>query len=172
MQTLDAVKKRRSIRNFDPDKSITDKQIDTLLEAARLAPSAGNLQSRYFVFTTDPKIKEKLAESAHNQDFVSAAPLVIVSCADLKRSSSKYGERGSSLYAIQDATIATQNIWLAATDIGLATTWVGAFDEKSVAKILDLPDHLRPIAILPIGYPAESPAPTPRQKIKEISKRI
>lgn len=172
MEVSEAIKKRRSIRKFDPEKEVTDKQIEKLLEAARWAPSAGNLQSWFFVVVRDKKTKEELAEAASGQDFVAQVPVIIISCADLERNASRYGNRGSSFYAFQDATIATQNLWLAATEMGLGAVWVGAFNENEVSRILNLPSHLRPIAILPIGYPAESPSPPPRRSIKEISKKV
>lgn len=172
MKVFEAIKKRRSIRKFDPTKKITDQQIEKLLEAARWAPSAGNLQSWYFVVVQDQEVKNQLAEAALGQDFIAQAPVVIVSCANLERSASRYGRRGENLYAIQDATIATQNLWLAATEMGLGAVWIGAFDEDEVSRILNLASHLRPIAILPIGYPAEQPLPPPRRSIKEISRKV
>ncbi len=172
MEVFEAIKKRRSIRKFDSSKKITDKQINKLLEAARWAPSAGNLQSWYFVIIKDQGTKEDIARAALNQDFIAEAPIVIITCADLKRSASRYGQRGISLYAIQDATIALQNIWLTATEMGLGGVWIGAFDEKDVAKVLSLPNHLRPIAIMPIGYPTESPGIPSRRSIKEISRKL
>lgn len=172
MEVLEAIKKRRSIRSFNPHKEVTEEQIEKLLEAARWAPSAGNLQSWFFVVVKDQEIKTQLAEAAYGQDFVAEAPVVIVSCADLERSASRYGTRGKTLYALQDATIASQNIWLTAVTMGLGACWVGAFDEEEVVEILDLDKNLRPIALLPIGYPAEEPSPPPRREIKEISKKI
>lgn len=172
MKVFEAIKKRRSIRKFDPNKEVTDEQIEKLLEAARWAPSAGNLQSWFFVVVQDQETKEKLVEAAWDQDFIAQAPIVIVSCANLERSSSRYGNRGSTLYAIQDATIATQNICLQATEMGLGTCWIGAFDEEEVSQVLELPENLRPIAILPIGYPVESPSPLPRRSIKDISRIV
>lgn len=172
MEVFEAIHKRRSIRNFDPTKNITDEQIEKLLEAARWAPSAGNSQSWFFVIVKDQKTKKLLTEASWNQEFISQASILIVCCADLKRAEVTYKERGKTLYAIQDVTLAAQNIWLAATEMGLASVWVGAFEENKVAKIIDLPSNLRPIAILPIGYPAESPKPPSRRSIKEISKVI
>ncbi|MBU3957005.1 nitroreductase family protein [Patescibacteria group bacterium] len=172
MEVFEAIKKRRSIRRFDPTKEVTDKQIEKFLEAARWAPSAGNLQSWFFVVVKNKKTKQELAKATLGQDFVAQAPVVIVSCADLERSASRYGGRGEKLYAFQDATIANQNIWLAATEMGLGAVWVGAFDENEVSRILNLPSHLRPIAILPIGYPAESPSPPSRRSITEISRKV
>lgn len=172
MKVFEAIKKRRSIRRFDPNKKVTEEQVEKLLEAARWAPSAGNLQSWFFVVVRDQKVKEQLVEAALGQDFIAEAPIVIVSCADLEKSSSRYGNRGTALYAIQDVTIATQNLWLVATEMELGGVWVGAFDEDKVSRILDLPSHLRPIAILPIGYPAESSSPPPRRPIEEISRKV
>jgi len=172
MTVLEVIKKRRSIRRFDSTKKVTDKQIEKLLEAARWAPSAGNLQSWYFVIVRDQEIKKELADAALDQDFIAQAPVVIVSCADLERSAIRYGNRGSSLYAIQDATIATQNLWLVATEMGLASAWVGAFNEDKASQILNLSSHLRPLAILPLGYPAESPSPPSRRSVKEISRKV
>lgn len=172
MKILETIKKRRSIRKFHLEKEVSEKQVNQLLEAARWAPSAGNLQSWYFMVVRLPSLKEELVRAALGQSFIAQASVVIVSCADLKRSASGYGQRGESLYALQDTTIASQNICLAAVEIGLATTWVGAFDEKKVSQILSLPRTLRPIALLPVGYPAQSPSPPPRRSIKEISKII
>lgn len=172
MDVFEAIKKRRSIRKFDSTKEVTDEQIEKLLESARWAPSAGNLQSWFFAVVKDEETKKRLVEAAWGENFIAQAPVVIVSCADLQRSASRYGGRGESLYAIQDATIATQNIWLAATEMGLGAVWIGAFDEDEVSQILDLPSHLLPVAIMPIGYPAESPSPPSRRPIKEISRKF
>jgi len=172
MEVFEAIKKRRSIRKFDPTKEVTDEQIEKLLEAARWAPSAGNLQSWFFVVVQDQKTKEQLVEAARGQDFVAQASVIIVSCADPERSTSRYGRRGERLYAFQDVTIATQNIWLAATEMGLGAVWVGAFNEDEVSQVLNLPPHLKPIALLPIGYPVESPSPPSRRSIKEISRKL
>jgi len=172
MEVFEAIRKRRSIRKFDPNKEVTDRQIEKLLEAARWAPSAGNLQSWFFVVVKNKKTKQELAKATLGQDFIAQAPVIIISCADLERSASRYGGRGKKLYAFQDATIATQNLWLAVTEMGLGAVWVGAFNEDEVSQTLNLPSHLRPIAIFPIGYPAESPEPPPRRSIKEISRKV
>ncbi|MFC1727107.1 nitroreductase family protein [Patescibacteria group bacterium] len=171
MKVSEAIKKRRSTRQFDRKKTISDKQIKALLEAARWAPSAGNLQSRYLIVVKDSKTKKKLALAALGQIWVAQAPIVIVACADLKKIR-PYGKRGRELYAIQDATLALYNLWLTAVEMGLGGVWVGAFSEKMVSKILNLENHLRPVAMLPIGHPAKTPTPKPRRSIKEFSKTI
>jgi SagB-type dehydrogenase family enzyme len=106
----------------------------------------------------DHGLKEALAAAAYNQVFVSQAPVVIVVCADAARSAARYGQRGRELYCIQDTAAATAHILLAAVAMGLGSCWVGAFDEKQAARVLDLPARHRPVAILPIGKPAGRPA--------------
>ncbi len=171
MEFFEVIKKRRCIRKFE-DKDVSDEQINILLDSARWAPSAGNLQSWFFVVVKNIETKKKLARASIFQTFISKAPVVIVSCADIRRSSLIYGRKGKELYAIQDVTIASQNIFLSATALGLGACWVGAFSESKVQEILSLKKHLRPITIMPIGYPAQNPKPRSRRPIEKISKYI
>jgi len=171
MNISDVIKKRRSIRKFSQSKQVTEVQIDNLLEAARWAPSAGNFQSYFLFVIRNQELKEQLTKAALNQKHVSRASVVFVACADKKRVFF-YGRRGRSLYCIQDATIALYNVWLALTGMGLAAVWVGAINESKVSKTLNLPSHLRPIALLPIGYPLESPKPPKRRNLNKISKKL
>lgn len=171
MEVFEAIKKRRSVRRFDPARKVTDEQIEKLLEAARWAPSAGNLQSWFFVVVRDGKIKERLVSEAWVQEFIVEAPVVFVVCSDPKRTAWRYGKRGTR-YTIQDTAIAAQNIWLAATAMGLGACFLAAFNGEKTAQILGLEKGLHPIAIMPLGYPAESPSPPPRRPLREISKTI
>ena len=166
MSTLDIIKKRRSIREFQ-DKKIPEKMIDDLIEALIWAPSAGNLQARKFYFVFNDKVKEKLAKAALGQDFIAEAPFIIVACADFKRIEWKYGTRGRELYSIVDTALSIENLFLTAWELGLGGVWVGALDERAVAKILNLPESQRPIGIIPLGYPSESPEPPERVSKEE-----
>ena len=168
MAILDFIKKRRSIRQFQ-DKEIPAEIIERLIEALIWAPSAGNLQSRKFYFIFNREIKEKLALAALNQDFIAKAPLVVVGCTDSKIEQ-RYGERGKNLYSICDVSCSIQNMMLLSHSEKLGSVWVGAFDEKEVSEILNLPENLRPIAIVPIGWPAERPEPPPRVSKEEAVK--
>lgn len=163
---------RRCVRKFDPTKPVTDEQIDKLLEAAILAPSSGNTQGWRFYVVRDQKTKEDLATRAGHQKFISEAPVVIVVCADLDHIERSYGARGRETYALQDTAAAIENIFLSVTAMGLATCWIGAFDEGSATKILDLPKGTRPVAMLPIAYPADTPKPPKRRPLEEVVKRI
>lgn len=168
MEVLAAVKERRSIREFDPQHEVSPAQLETLLEAARWAPSAGNAQPWRFVVVRTPELRQGLVRAAWGQQFLAQAPVVIVVCADLERARQAYGQRGETLYCLQDTAAAIQNLLLAATQLGLGACWVGAFQEGEVSRLLDLAPDLRPVALIPVGYPAHSPPPRPRRPLSEI----
>lgn len=170
MDILKAVKERRSIRDFQK-KEIPEGIVDKLIDALVWAPSAGNLQSRKFYFIKNEKIKKKIAAAALNQNFIAEAPLVVVGCTD-SRISYKYGERGVYLYSIQDVSLSIMNMMLVAHENGLGSTCVGAFHEDEVFKILNMPNNLRPVIIVPVGYPSKIPYPPPRVTKKEAAEVI
>ncbi len=167
MECLEAIFTRRSVRKF-LKKDISDEVILKILEAGNAAPSAGNLQARDFIVVRDDETKLKLAVVSLKQMFIAEAPVVIVVCANYPRSMKVYRERGK-IYAEQDAAAAVQNILLAAHCMGLASVWIGAYDDEKVAEILKIPSYARPVAILPIGYPAEKPKMPRRFDIDEIT---
>ena len=167
MDLFEAIENRRSIRAYT-SKDVSEKDIEKLIDAARFAPSAGNIQPWEFIIVRDAKIKRKLAEAALNQEFIEEAPVVIVVCADEAQSGQGYGNRGVTLYCIQDTAAAIQNILLAAQALGLGTCWVGAFREDLAEKALNTPPYVRPVAIIPVGHAAEEPEPRPKRPLKEI----
>lgn len=168
---LTCIFERRSIRSFLP-KKIEDWKENELLKAANAAPSAGNSQARFFYLVKKTETKNDLARAAYGQYFIEEASIILVVCSDCPKSGSRYGRRGETLYAIQDATASIQNILLAAHALDLGSCWVGAFDEEEVREILSIPKNLRPIAILPVGYPNEQPSKTPRIPLDDAVKRI
>lgn len=164
---FDAIKERRSIRAFK-DEAISKDTVISLVEAACYAPSGGNLQPWKFFIVSQKDKKESLAEAAFGQNFVAEAPIVIVVCALPEVSGARYGDRGRDLFCIQDTAAAVQNILLGADALGLGTCWIGAFDEPEVAKVLDLAPDCRPVAMIPLGYPArEGNLPT-RRPVDEV----
>jgi len=170
MDVFEAIKGRRSIRAYKPNP-IPDELLSKILEAAQWAPSAGNRQARDFIIVRDPEVKRGLCKAALEQCFIEEAPVDIVVCANEERSASRYGERGRWLYCLLDAAASVQNILLAAHALGLGACWIGAFHDQEVAKTLGLPGWLRPIAIIPIGYPAERPWPTSRMPPESLVHR-
>jgi nitroreductase len=167
MEFEDVLRKRRSIREFQK-KDIPSDIIERILKLANLSPSAGNLQARKVIVVRDEKIKEKLVKASLDQDFIAEAPVVFVILADLEESAQKYGQRGRKLYSLQDATIFTSYLQLVITFLGLASCWVGAFNEEKVSDVLGIREGLKPLAIIPLGYGVEKPSVTERKKIADI----
>ncbi|RJP46601.1 MAG: nitroreductase [Anaerolineaceae bacterium] len=171
MDFFDVVKERHSIRAYQP-QAVEPEKLEQVLQAINRAPSAGNLQAYEVYLVTDAERKSALWNSAYNQDFLMQAPLILVFCAHAARSAERYQKRGTELYCVQDATIACTFAMLAATALGLSTVWVGAFDETAVREIIGAPQAQRPVAMLPIGYPAASPRNRPRRSLDELIHRV
>ncbi|MEM7825117.1 MAG: nitroreductase family protein [Candidatus Aenigmatarchaeota archaeon] len=167
MEFFKVLNQRHSIRKYQ-DKPIEEEKLKKILEAINSAPSAGNIQAYEVFLIRDKEKKKMLSDAAFGQDFISEAPAVLVFCSNPSRSSLRYSSRGERLYSIQDATIAATFAMLTATDLDLGSCWVGAFDNIEVLKILGKPKGLVPVAILPIGYPAEKPYPTTRRKLEDL----
>lgn len=159
-------RRRCSCRRF-ADTPLTQAQLEHILDAAVWAPSAGNLQPWRFVVAGSAELRRRLARAA-GQDFVAEAPVVIAVCAVPGESAPRYGERGTSLYCLQDTAAATQNLLLAATELGLGSCWVGAFEEAAAAAALGIPAAWRPVALVPVGHPLEAPGPRHRRAKDEI----
>jgi len=159
------VEKRRSVRSFT-DKAIERLKLQKILKAAWMSPSAKGLQNYRIYIIEDKKKKEELVRASHDQEYVNA-PLLLVFCTDPKRIKKMMGTRGESLLSVQDASIAASYAQLAATALGLSSVWVGNFNEKSVQKIIRT--RLRPVVILPIGYPNERPQ---RKKLRKLNDMV
>jgi len=158
MDVFEAIRTRRSIRKFRP-KPIPDEKLEMILEAGRLAPSAGNRQPWRFVVVKDPEKKKALAKAADNQMFIADASVIIAALGD---------PEASPRWFRQDPMIAVEHMVLAATALGHGTCWIGAFNEDRVKRILRIPKGLAVIALLPIGLPDESPPPRARKPLEEI----
>ena len=163
---MDALAGRRSIRSYKKEPVSKDIVLD-LIKTAETAPSAGNLRARKYVVVTNAQMRKAVAVAAYGQSQVETAPLLVVICADVLRSSRRYGDRGS-LYSIQDAAAATMCLLLAAYDLGLGACWNGAFDDQIVRDALNLAKDVLPVAILSIGWPAESPRAPPARDLDEV----
>ena len=170
MDFWQVIEERYSVRQFDPTVEVPPEIVERLLAAAIRSPSAGNRQPWHYYVVRDPKVRQGLEAAAYGQQFVSEAPLVIVVCADAEQSAQRYGQRGRELYCLQDTASATVHILLAAVALGLGGCWVGAFDERQAARVLNLPVRHRPIAILPIGKPAgQAPDRTSRRPVASVA---
>jgi nitroreductase len=167
MKIPEIIVKRRSIRSFT-SREVTEELAKILVQAACLAPSAGNRQPWEFIIVRDEETKRALADAAYGQSFISKASVIYVVCALPDQSGSRYGWRGRELYCIQDTAAAIQNLILTAVANGLGSCWIGAFDESKASYVMGLPTGVRPVALIPVGYPDESPAPRPRRSLREV----
>jgi nitroreductase len=158
MDVFEAIKTRRSIRKYKPE-SIPDEKLEIILEAARLAPSAGNRQPWRFIMVQDADRKNALAEAANKQAFLKDAAAIAVAVGD-PDASTRWHEK--------DPMTALEHMVLAATALGYGTCWIGAFDEDALKCLLRIPAKMKVVALLSIGVPAEKPAAKPRKEISEI----
>lgn len=153
MDVYTAISTRKSIRAFQ-DRDVPERILTRLLEAARLAPSAGNRQEWRFVIVRNPEMRKQLAQAARRQKFVGEAPVVIACCAE---TDGHVMSCGQPCYPI-DVAIAIDHITLCATAEGLGTCWIGAFDEEKVKEILNIPPQIHVVELLPVGYPQDPTA--------------
>ena len=168
MEFSEVLSKRRSVRHFNARLNVSDEDVRALLEAAVTAPTAGNIQPwRFFVVRT-ADARERLAAAMH-QKWATGAPVAIVVCVDPRPCAARYGARGEMLYAIQDTAAAVETILLAAVDRGLASCWVGAFDENAVRDAIGAVAPVTPVAVLPIGHSAEAAGRPARRPLEEVT---
>ncbi len=168
MEFSEVISRRRSVRHFNTRLAVTDEDVNALLDAAISAPSAGNIQPWRFYVVRTSGARERLA-AALPQRWAAAAPLVIVVAVDPRPCAARYGDRGEYLYSVQDTAAAAENILLAAVDRGLASCWIGAFDEVRVAAALEMPAPITPVAVLPVGHSAESAGKPARRPLGEVT---
>ena len=177
MEVLEAIKSRRSIRRYKTTP-VDDKTIEQVLEAARWAPSWANTQCWRFIVVRDDNVKAELASTLTPNnpaaDATRNAPVVIVACAELKRSGCYRGEpvtdKGGSWFMF-DVALAMQNLTLVAHALGLGTVHIGAFDAKKAADVLGVPEGFCVVEMTPLGYPDHEAKATPRKELSEIAFR-
>ena len=159
MDIYEAISRRKSVRNFKHE-DIPQEIMTRLLESARLAPSASNRQEWRFVVIRDETTRKKIGQAAFGQVHVLQAPAVLACCAD---TDGHVMACGQLCYPI-DLANAITHITLCAAAEGLGTCWIGAFNEDEVKEILQIPDRIRVVALLPVGYP-EDPAPVEKERL-------
>lgn len=160
MQFLELAKKRSSVRSYQTTPVEREKLL-AVLEAGRIAPSAVNYQPWYFVVLEEEAIRKKVA-AAYPKDWVLEAPVLIVICGDHQHSWKRKHDQKD--HCDIDVAIAVTQMTLAATELGLGTCWICAFDPKVCRETLDLPEQIEPIAILTLGYPKSQADPDRHSK--------
>src|SRR3989338_6028338 len=150
MDVMEAIKKRYSVRSYQ-HRAVEREKLESVLEAARLAPSASNRHEWRFVVVQDRETRQRLMKAAKNQAFVGEAPVVIACCAKTDNHTMTCGQL---CYPI-DVAIAIEHMALKATEEELGTCWIGAFYEEKVKEILGIPQNIRVVELLVLGYPAK-----------------
>lgn len=162
MALIGSIKKRYSCRKY-ADKPVEKEKLDEIFEAARLAPSAKNLQDWRFVVVTDPKTRAGLSAAANNQDFITQTGAVIVACS-ICADTMTCGQKVAPI----DVAIAMEHIALQATELGLATCWVGSFYPDKVRAVLDIPSNIEIVELMALGYPADQYREPSRESVEKI----
>jgi nitroreductase len=164
MDVLEAIRTRRSVRSYS-GQPVEDEVLNQVLEAARLAPSANNRQEGRYVAVRDQAARHRLSIAAEGQGFVAEAAAVIACCAV---ESNHVMSCGQPAYSV-DVSIAVDHMTLAAWSLGLGSCWIGAFDEGRVREILGIPESVRVVALLALGYPKHPSGARPRKPMNEIA---
>jgi nitroreductase len=163
MRFIELARKRTSIRKFRPDP-VTDQQLEAVIEAARLAPSACNRQPWHLIVIREEGARKKLIDAYPRQWFVDA-PVILALCTD---PSNAWKRKDGKNYADVDGAIAMDHLTLCAADLGLGTCWIGAFDPLILRGLLNLPDGIEPLALTPLGIPHETGRPKMRKDPPEF----
>jgi len=173
MDVMEAIKERRSIRKYGADP-VDDESLNTILEAARWAPSWANTQCVRWVVVKDESIKGSLADTLSSTNpagkAIRAVPVVLAACAEAGRSGCKGGEPVTDKgdWFMFDTALAVQNLTLAAHSLGLGTVQVGLFDAIKAGEILHVPDGVRVVELIPLGHPDEQPKGPGRKELSEV----
>jgi len=162
MTVIGPIRKRYSCRSYQ-DKPIEQEKLESIFEAARLAPSAKNLQDWRFVAVTDKETKHRLAEAANHQMFIAEAGVIIAAC-----SNSDHVMRCGQAVGPIDVAIGLEHIALQAAELGLATCWIGSFYPEKVRTILEIPVDIAVIELMAVGYPADKAKEPSRARIEKI----
>lgn len=160
MDVSKAIRMRKSVRSYSA-KQVEDDKLKMVLEAARLAPSASNRQEWRFVVVKDASTRKALSAAAKNQKFVEEAPVIIAACAETNE---HVMTCGYECYVI-DVSIAIDHMTLAAVELGLGTCWVGAFFSDKVREILNIPEEIKIVELLALGYPKEPLEIVPKNRL-------
>ena len=163
MDVFTAIHQRRSVRAYKKEDVEEDK-LRKILEAARLSPSASNRQEWKFIVVKNKETRRKLADAALRQSFIEEAPAVIVACATETKAVMLCGQPAYTV----NVSIACAFMILQAYELGLGTCWIGAFQEDEVKEILKIPESVRVVAMIPLGYPNQPSSQRSRKGLDQI----
>jgi nitroreductase len=177
MDVMETIYQRRSVRSF-VDKAVPDDVLWQIIEAGTWAPSAGNMQAWEFVVVKDPEARQKVVDTTdagitaragvYTQEWMLAAPVIVVVCYDLKRMTARYGQKGRELLTKLDCMGCVENMLLAATHFGLGSCVAVGFDPLLLKETLPIPKEITPFLLVALGYPAHHPQPPHRLSPQDV----
>lgn len=165
MDLHDAIKARKSVRKYQ-STPIPEEVLNKVLDAMRVAPSGCNYQPWRFIVVKDQATKDALVPACKGQSFISQASAIVVGCGFEEKSYQHMGGWGTSM--VVDVAVALDHLTLAAAAEGLGTCWIGAFKEEGVRQVLGIPSAVRVVALIPVGYPDETPTARPRRALTDV----
>lgn len=166
MDFFDVIQKRQSVRKWQA-RPVEKEKLNCILEAINRAPSAGNFQAYEVYVIESPERRKQIADACWDQGFIANAPVLLAFCSHPARC-----QYGPEPYPLEDTSIACTFAMLAVTALDLGAVWIGAFDPKKIAAVMNVPEGQIPVALLPIGYPDEVPDRTSRRELSELVHRL
>lgn len=182
MDVLEAIHRRRSVRSFT-DEPVPDELVWQIIEAGTWAATAGNMQAWEFVVVKDPEARRKVVDTTgagttarggvYTQEWMMAAPVIVVVCYDVKRMTARYGpKKGRELLTVLDCMGCVQNMMLAATHCGLGSCCAVGFNPQALKEALPVPKEITPFLLVPLGYPAYTPPPPYRLPVEDVVRLV
>ena len=173
---ITTIMNRKSVRSFT-DQKLTEQQIETLMKAAMAAPSAINIQPWHFVVIDDDAVKKEIWGEGFQSEMFTGAPIVVIVCGDTKTVRKPFGkpdaepEEVDNIFWYEDCSAATENLLLAAEAMGLGAVWTALYPTERMAPVIEklgLPEKVKPLCAVPIGYPASDDQPKDKWKPEKI----
>jgi nitroreductase len=166
MHFEDVIRERRSIRRYK-DKDLPLSVVGAILDVAKHSPSSGNIQNWKIIIVKDSEMKQQVAEAAMEQYWMVEASVFLIICNDYDKVKDHYPVLGK-MYSIQNCAAFAYAVTLAAQDFGIASCWVGAFDNEKIQRLLSIPDNIDPEIIIPLGYSDDMKSPQLRDEVKYL----
>jgi len=176
MEFSEVVKKRRSVRAYEP-REVPDELVQKVLECGHMAPTGGNIQPWEFIVIKSEEIKRQATnvtyrgntfDLASHQEWIATAPVLIAVIGNRKRAAERYGHTSTNALIYLDCSACIENMLLAAVDLGLGACYISGYFEPLMSRVLKLPLEYEAVALVSLGYPAVDPVMRPKKPLDSI----
>jgi len=151
MDLKDVVQETINVKKYWADKILLE-LVEEIIDSGRYATCAGTTVSWKVIVITDDKLKDKISTCCMDQNWIGKAPVVLVVCSDATSFKKFYGKKGEDVYAIQNTIAAAENMRITATSLGISSCWISFFEEKSLKRVLKIPEKIKPEVVITLGY--------------------